>query len=58
MIFTPQQFPALRVKNPKPWWPWQMGDPHLEHLSVSFLDQGAKPTSRASISAFARSLPS
>ena len=42
VIFTPQQFPALRVKNPKPWWPWQMGDPHLEHLTVSFLDQGVK----------------
>jgi exo-1,4-beta-D-glucosaminidase len=42
VIFTPQQFPALRMKNPQPWWPWQMGDPHLEHLSVSFLNQGVK----------------
>jgi exo-1,4-beta-D-glucosaminidase len=42
VVFTPDQFPALRLKNPKPWWPWQMGDPHLEHLEVSFTGQGVK----------------
>src|SRR5581483_10389678 len=35
VVFTPQQFPALQVKNPKLWWPYPMGEPHLEHLSVS-----------------------
>jgi len=42
IIFTPEQFPGLRVKNPKLWWPWPMGDPHLERLDVSFTDQGVK----------------
>jgi exo-1,4-beta-D-glucosaminidase len=42
VVFTPEQFPALRVKNPKPWWPWQMGEAHLERLAVSFIDQGVK----------------
>ena len=47
VIFTPQQVPALHVKNPKLWWPWQIGDPHLEHLAVSFLDQGVKTDEQA-----------
>jgi exo-1,4-beta-D-glucosaminidase len=42
VVFTPAQFPALHVKNPRPWWPYQMGEPHLERLTVSFTEQGAK----------------
>lgn len=30
-------FPDLNVKNPKLWWPWQMGSQHLYNLSISFL---------------------
>jgi exo-1,4-beta-D-glucosaminidase len=40
IVFSPEQFPALRVQNPKPWWPRQMGEPHLEHLAVSFTTDG------------------
>lgn len=42
MVFTPEQFPALKIHNPKPWWPYQMGDPHLERMTMSFSEQGAK----------------
>ena len=42
VVFTPEQFPVLRLKNPKPWWPYQMGDPHLEHLDIGFAAQGVK----------------
>ncbi len=35
VVFTPEQFPQLRIHDPKIWWPWQMGTPHLEHLSMS-----------------------
>ena len=42
IVFTPAQFSALHVKNPKPWWPYQMGEPHLERLTVSFTENGAK----------------
>ena len=38
--FSPEQFPALRLRNPKPWWPWQMGEAHLERLTVGFAEQG------------------
>jgi exo-1,4-beta-D-glucosaminidase len=40
VVFTPEQFPALHIRNPKPWWPYQMGQPHLEHLTMSFAVQG------------------
>jgi exo-1,4-beta-D-glucosaminidase len=40
IAFSPEQFPALRIENPKPWWPRQMGEPHLEHLTVSFTTDG------------------
>jgi exo-1,4-beta-D-glucosaminidase len=40
IAFTPQQFAQLRVHNPRPWWPRQMGEPHLERLSMSFREQG------------------
>jgi exo-1,4-beta-D-glucosaminidase len=36
VTFTPEQFPQLRIHNPKLWWPWQMGDPHLESLTMRF----------------------
>ncbi len=35
VVFTPEQFPQLRIRNPKLWWPWQMGQPHLERLTMS-----------------------
>jgi len=38
--FTPEKFAQLRVRDPKPWWPRQMGEPHLERLTMSFREQG------------------
>ena len=40
VMFSPEKFPQLRVHDPKVWWPWQMGDPHLEKLTVSFSTEG------------------
>ncbi len=40
VIFAPAQFPQLRIRDPRLWWPWQMGDPHLEALTMSFRSQG------------------
>jgi exo-1,4-beta-D-glucosaminidase len=36
VVFTPDKFPQLRIRNPKLWWPHQMGQPHLERLTMSF----------------------
>jgi exo-1,4-beta-D-glucosaminidase len=40
VVFTPEQFPQLRIHDPKIWWPWQMGLPNLERLSMSVRVQG------------------
>ena len=40
VAFAPEQFSQLRIQNPKPWWPRQMGEPHLERLTMSFHEQG------------------
>jgi exo-1,4-beta-D-glucosaminidase len=40
--FSPEQFPQLKIHNPKVWWPYQMGEPHLEHLNASFAVQDRK----------------
>jgi len=40
IIFAPEAFAALRLRDPKPWWPYQMGKPHLERLTVRFAAQG------------------
>jgi len=40
VVFTPEQFAQLRIRNPRPWWPRQMGEPHLERLTMSFREQG------------------
>ncbi|MGA2535244.1 MAG: sugar-binding domain-containing protein, partial [Terracidiphilus sp.] len=37
--FAPEQFAQLRVRDPKPWWPRQMGEAHLERLTLSFREQ-------------------
>lgn len=36
VAFTPEQFPQLRIRDPQLWWPWQMGQPTLETLTLSF----------------------
>ena len=43
VYFKPDQFAQLRIHNPKPWWPRQMGEPHLERLTMSFHEQGTIP---------------
>lgn len=40
VVFTPEQFQQLHIRNPKLWWPHQMGQPHLERLTMSFSAQG------------------
>ena len=36
VIFTPQDFPQLTLRDAELWWPAQMGAPHLEKLTMSF----------------------
>jgi exo-1,4-beta-D-glucosaminidase len=34
--FAPDEFPAVRIRHPKLWWPRQMGTPVLRPLSLRF----------------------
>jgi exo-1,4-beta-D-glucosaminidase len=36
MRFAPDEFPQLRMKNPKVWWPYQMGAQNLHELTFRF----------------------
>jgi exo-1,4-beta-D-glucosaminidase len=36
VAFTPEDFSTLNFVDPRPWWPAQMGEPHLEHLNLTF----------------------
>jgi len=33
--FTPADFPQLTISHPRIWWPWQYGQPELNHLELS-----------------------
>jgi len=36
----------FKIRNPKLWWPWDLGDPHLYDLKVSLLCDGELEDSR------------
>lgn len=35
--FTPDSFPQLRFRNPRLWWPAELGNPELYNLSLEFV---------------------
>ncbi len=39
--FRPAQYPQLQLAHPKLWWPWQMGNPDLYHLSIQIASSSA-----------------
>jgi len=41
VTFTPEEFPQLRVKNPKVWWPYGLGLQNLETLALEVRVRGA-----------------
>jgi exo-1,4-beta-D-glucosaminidase len=48
VVFSPEKYRTLRIENPKIWWPYQMGEPHLEHLTIRFSADG-KTTDEQSV---------
>lgn len=40
VVFAPEKFAELRLRHAQLWWPRQMGEPHLENLTVRFSAQG------------------
>lgn len=41
VVFSPDSFPQLKLKNPEIWWPYQMGKPHLEKLNLRYIARGS-----------------
>jgi exo-1,4-beta-D-glucosaminidase len=39
--FAPERFPELKVRQPRLWWPAEMGTPNLYELTVTFSVAGA-----------------
>jgi exo-1,4-beta-D-glucosaminidase len=37
VVFTPEAVTALNILKPRLWWPYQMGEPILQKLSLEFL---------------------
>ncbi len=42
--FGADRFPALRIAQPRLWWPNGYGRPELYHLTLSVLDEAGHPT--------------
>ena len=40
--FDPDKYPELKIKNPKLWWPAEMGVPNLHNLTVRFSAGGRR----------------
>ena len=40
IVFDPQMYPQLHLRNPELWWPYQIGSPHLETATVGFEENG------------------
>src|SRR5580692_5320456 len=38
VVFTPADFPQLDVEHPRIWWPWQYGQPELNRLEMSVIN--------------------
>jgi exo-1,4-beta-D-glucosaminidase len=42
VVFSPEQYAQLKVQHPSVWWPYQMGTPHLESVSMEFAANGSR----------------
>lgn len=40
IIFNPDSYPQLKMKNPKLWWPLHKGNQHLYTLKLQFVQEG------------------
>jgi exo-1,4-beta-D-glucosaminidase len=42
VAITSENAPSLNVESPRLWWPYQMGDPYLHHLSLEFVPENGE----------------
>jgi len=46
IAFLPNHFSQLNIRNPRLWWPWQMGPQNLYNLKMQFVTGGEVSDSR------------
>jgi exo-1,4-beta-D-glucosaminidase len=39
VVITPQTATSLNLKNPRLWWPYQMGEPYLHKVNLEFVTE-------------------
>lgn len=44
VVFTPEQYPQLRVQSPKLWWPYPLGPQNLYTVEVRFVRASKAPS--------------
>jgi mannosylglycoprotein endo-beta-mannosidase len=49
IVLTPEDHPELVIKNPRVWWPFNKGTPHLYDLQADFLADDTTPSDRLKI---------
>jgi exo-1,4-beta-D-glucosaminidase len=47
VVFTTSDYPALRVENPKPWWPYPLGPQNLYTVEIRFVLSGEQSGTRS-----------
>ena len=48
VVFDPESYKQLQIKEPTVWWPYQMGTPHLETLTLRF-SEGSQVSDEQSV---------
>jgi exo-1,4-beta-D-glucosaminidase len=49
IAITPDSAASLNVRNPRLWWPYQMGEPYLHKLTLEFLPEKGPPSDKQTI---------
>jgi exo-1,4-beta-D-glucosaminidase len=52
VVFTPEKYPELVVKEPRVWWTYDLGKPELYLLQLSFRPKSDKARAEAEAAAF------
>jgi exo-1,4-beta-D-glucosaminidase len=40
IVFSPEEFPQLNLRDPRIWWPWQYGKPQLNMIELAIQQNG------------------
>jgi exo-1,4-beta-D-glucosaminidase len=49
IAITPDSAASLDARNPRLWWPYQMGEPYLHKLTLEFVPENGSPSDKQTI---------